>query len=199
LTQIIDGSNSTALDGLNSQAGGVLSDLAVRSEASEAAGKSWFAVRTRARAEKVASLQIKSHGIEEFLPLYQVRRQWFDRVKTVNLPLFGGYLFCRCNRQALIKVMGASAVAEVIGFGNRSAAVPEYEIDAVKRLVASGLPATPSPFIREGAMVRIRSGALQGVTGRLAKIKNQFRFVISVEMLNRSVSIEVGPKIVESI
>lgn len=161
--------------------------------------KPWFAVRTRARAEKVAALQIKACGIEEFLPLYHVRRKWFDRMKVVSLPLFSGYLFCRCDRQAVTKVSCVSAVANVVGFGNEGAIVPEHEIEAVRRLVASGLPASPCPFLREGMIVRIRRGPLEDVTGRLVKVKSHYRIVISVEMLNRSVSVEVAPEIVEPI
>jgi transcription antitermination factor NusG len=163
------------------------------------ASKSWFAVRTRSRAEKVASIQLQAHGIEEFLPLYQMRRQWFDRVKVVSLPLFSGYIFCRCDRQSLVQVSSASAVANIVGFGHTHVTVPECEIQAIKQLVMSGLPASPCPFMREGTAVRIRRGPLQDVRGRLLKIKNQFRIVISVEMLSRSVSVEVAPEIVEAI
>jgi transcription antitermination factor NusG len=163
------------------------------------ATQAWFAVRTRSRAEKVAALQIKAHGIEEFLPLYHVRRQWFDRIRMVSLPLFSGYLFCKCDRQGLRKVSSASAVASIVGFGGKQAAIPESEIQAIKQLVTSGLPASPCPFMREGMLVRIRRGPLQDVMGRLLKIKNQFRLVIAVEMLNRSVSVEVAPEIVEAI
>ena len=163
------------------------------------ASKAWFAVRTRSRAEKVASLQIQAYGIEEFLPLYQTRRQWFDRVKLVSLPLFSGYLFCRCDRQNLVKVSSASAVANIVGFGHMQATVPECEIQAIKQLVMSGLSASPCPFMQEGTTVRVRRGPLQDVRGRLLRIKNQLRIVISIEMLSRSVSVEVGPEMVEAI
>lgn len=159
----------------------------------------WFAVRTRARAEKVASLQIRAQGIEEFLPLYQTRRQWFDRVKKVSLPLFSGYLFCRCDRTALTKVSSSSAVANVVGFGDEKASIPEHEIEAIRKLIGSGLSALPCPLLREGAMVRVRCGPLSGVRGRIVKVKGQYRLVISVEMLSRSVSVEVAPDIVEQI
>lgn len=159
----------------------------------------WFAVRTRARAEKVASQQIRALSIEEFLPLYHVRRQWFDRVKKVSLPLFSGYLFCRCNREMLWRVSSLSSVADVVGFGDESAIIPEHEIQAIRQLVESGLSVSPCPFLREGTMVRIRGGPLMDVTGRLLKIKSDYRLVISVEMLNRSVSVEVSPEIIQQI
>lgn len=164
-------------------------------------GKSnpWFAVRTRARAEKVAALQIRALGIEEFLPLYQVRRQWFDRVKKVSLPLFSGYLFCRCDRKTLWRVSSLSSVANVVGFGEQSAIIPEHEIQAIRQLVESGFPTSPCPFLKEGAMVRIRQGPLMDVTGRVLKVKNFYRLVISVEMLHRSVSVEVPPEVIEQL
>src|SRR6202042_2254382 len=122
-----------------------------------------------------------------------VRRQWFDRIRKVGLPLFGGYLFCRCNREKLPRVSNLSCVAKVVGFGEQSAIIPEHEIVAIRKLVESGLSISPFPFLREGTIVRIRKGPLIDVEGRLLKIQNDYRLVISIEMLNRSASVEVPP------
>jgi transcription antitermination factor NusG len=147
----------------------------------------------------VAATHIRQRGIEDFLPLYSVRRKWCDRVKVVNLPLFGGYVFCRCAASELTLVRSAPGVAGVVEFGDGPAYIPESEIEAVKQLVASGLPASPCPFLKEGSPVRVRTGPLSGLTGRLTNIKNQFRLVISVEMLKRAVFLEIDSEIVEPV
>ena len=159
----------------------------------------WFAVRTRARAEKVASAQIRGQGIEEFLPLYQAKRRWFDRFKTVSFPLFSGYLFCRCERTALSRVTSLSSVADIVGFGGEKATVPDCQVQAIRQLGESGMQAAPFPYLREGALVRVRRGPLTGVMGRLVKVKKSYRLVISLELLSRSVAVEIPAEIVEPI
>jgi transcription antitermination factor NusG len=117
----------------------------------------------------------------------------------LDLPLFSRYLFCRCNRERLSRVSNLSCVANVVGFGGQSVIIPEHQIAAIRKLVASGLSLSPCPFLREGTIVRIREGPLMDVIGRLLKIRNDYRLVVSVEMLNRSISVEVPPEIIEQI
>jgi transcription antitermination factor NusG len=138
-------------------------------------------------------------GIEDFLPIYQARRRWCDRVKIVSLPLFFGYLFCKCEPRDFNIVRSVSGVVDIIGFGDGPVAIPELEIEAIKRLITSGIEASPCPFLKNGALVRIHRGPLEGMTGRLVSIKNQFKLVISVKMLNRSVSVEINPEVVEAV
>jgi transcription antitermination factor NusG len=159
----------------------------------------WYAVRTKSKHEAAAASYLRGRGLEEFFPTYQCRRVWSDRVKVIDTPLFPGYLFCRFDEQAMLPVLEAPGVVHVVGFGGKPAAVPEEEVAAVRKLARSGLPASPCPYLREGMQVRIRSGPMQGVEGRLTKIKSKFRFVLSVDMLQRSVAVEVDPETVEAL
>ena len=138
-------------------------------------------------------------GLEEFLPTYQCRRKWSDRVKVVEMPLFPGYLFCRFDESDRVPVLQAPGVVHIVGLGGKPEPIPEEQVEAVRRLAASGLPASPCPYLREGMKVRIRSGAMTGVEGQLRKIKNQFCFVLSVHMLQRSVLVEVDAETVEEL
>lgn len=147
----------------------------------------------------MAARYLKATGFEEFLPLYSVRRRWSDRVKVVELPLFDGYVFCRIDERHLVPVLGAPGVVHVVSFDGKPAPIPEEEIEAVRRLVASKLPASPCPYLKEGAAVRIRSGPMKGVEGRLIQIKNRYRLVLSVHMLQRSVEVEIDPECVEAL
>jgi len=157
----------------------------------------WFAVRTKARHEMVAARFVEAQGIEQFVPVYTSRRQWSDRVKAVQLPLFDGYFFVRMNSNRFVPVLSAPGVVNVVGFGGTPSPIPHGEIEAVRRLVNSGLPACPHPYLKAGDRVRIKSGPLQELEGTLLRVRNQWRFVLTVEMLQRAVSVEVDSELVE--
>ena len=159
----------------------------------------WYAIHTRSRQERIASEYLQTLGLEQFLPVYQARRRWSDRVKVVDVPLFAGYVFCRFDAQHPVPVLSAPGVVQVVGFNGKPAALPEAEIEAVRRLAASHFTASPCPYLKEGMAVRVRSGPMKGVEGRLEKIKNQFCLVLSVHMLQRSVMVEIDPEVVEAV
>lgn len=160
---------------------------------------SWHAIRTRSRQEQVVSRYLRAQGLEEFLPVYQVRRRWSDRVKVLDVPLFDGYVFCRFDDQRMVPVLSAPGVVHVVSFDGTPAVIPESEIEAVRRLVESKLPASPCPYLKEGAAVRIRNGPMKGVEGRLVAIQNRYRLRLSVHMLQRSVEVEIDPESVEAL
>lgn len=159
----------------------------------------WYAIQTRARHEKVVSSYLRAQGVEEFLPLYKSRRAWSDRVRIVELPLFGGYLFGRLDHRSMLSVLNAPGVLHVLGYGTEPVPVPEGEIAAIRKMLTSAVPALPCPYLTAGMPVRIRSGAMKGLEGRLEKIKNHCRLVLSVHLLQRSVALEVDPESVEAL
>lgn len=168
-------------------------------DARDGADFPWYAVQTKARHEKVVSRCLRAEGLEEYLPLYKVEREWSDRLKRLELPLMKGYLFCRMEERQLSSVLRVPGVLHVLGYGSRPTPVPESEVVAIRRLMASEFAAWPCPYLRTGMAVRIRSGALTGVVGRLERIKNPCRLVLSVHLLQRSVALEVDPEIVEAL
>jgi transcription antitermination factor NusG len=109
----------------------------------------------------------------------------------VELPLFPGYVFCRFDAKKRLPILMTTGVISVLGFGKEPAPIPDEEIEAVKAILRSGLPAEPCAFLREGQRVRVIHGSLDGVEGILVKKKNQCRMVISVAMLQRSISVEI--------
>jgi transcription antitermination factor NusG len=157
----------------------------------------WFAVKTKSRHESLAARSLASRGVEPFLPVYRSRRQWSDRVKVVELPLFGGYFFARLDPDALLPVLQTPGVSYVVGFGGKPAPIPAHEIEAIRRLAASDLPANPHPYLHSGDRVRVKSGPLAGLEGTLVRVRNEWRFVLRVHMLQRAVSVEVDSELVE--
>ncbi len=156
----------------------------------------WYALTVKPNHEKTAAQSLETKGMEVFLPLYRARRRWSDRIKELELPLFAGYVFCRYAAPERARVLATPGVASVVGFGNQAAAVPEAQIDSVRSMVLSGLRLSPWPFLKIGERVRIEAGPLAGVEGTLTQVKDAWRVVVHVELLQRSVAAEVERDVV---
>ena len=152
----------------------------------------WFGIRVRSRCEVRAYEDLCLRGFEAFLPLCSVRRRWSDRVKTLQVPMFGGYLFCRFALPDRLRVLNAAGVAQIVGVGNTPVPISEAEIRSVQTLVASKVACTPWPYLQAGQRVSIDCGPLAGVEGVIIRAENgKPRVVVSVTMLLRSVAAEI--------
>lgn len=151
----------------------------------------WYALRVRSNHERVAATHLRQRGIEEFLPTYVTERQWSDRKKKIEEFLFPGYVFCRLDAAVRLPVLTVPGAVNLVGFGSGPLAVPQAEIEAVQRLVSSGLLVSPWPFLHVGQRVAIERGPLTGVEGILVEIRKSYRLVVSIGMLQRAVSAEV--------
>jgi len=160
----------------------------------------WYAVQTRSRFEKAVRAELSAWGIDHYLATFQDVHQWKDRKKVVEVPLFSGYIFVRFQDiEARLQVLKTNGVVRILGVSGRMEPVPDFEIDSIRQLLASGKRCYPHPFIREGSWVRMRRGPLAGVEGRLIRVKSQTRLVLSVELLSQSVATEVDASDVETI
>ncbi len=151
----------------------------------------WFALHVRSRLEKTVATHLDGQGYEWLLPTYRCRRRWSDRIKEVELPLFPGYLFCRFDLQDRLPILVTPGVIQIVGVGRSPVPVEENEICAVERIVRSGLPRQPWPFLQLGDKVRIERGPLCGIEGILLGLKGRHRIVVSVTLLQRSVALEI--------
>ena len=156
----------------------------------------WFALTVKPRHEKAAELHLERKGIEAYLPLYQARRRWSDRFKQVELCLFPGYIFCRFGYERRLDVLNVPAVKTIVGFGEQAVPVPDAEIDAIRSILASGRPVLPWTYLKAGQRVRITEGSLENLEGILVREKDAWRVVVSVELLQRSVAVEIDRDIV---
>jgi transcription antitermination factor NusG len=151
----------------------------------------WYAVRTRSNFERTTATVLAGKGYPQYLPLYREKKRWSDRTVTTELPLFAGYVFCRFDSKKRAPILSTPGVFAIVGFGTEAAPIPDEEIEAVERVLASGLAAGPCPFIREGQRIRIKYGPLESIEGILVRKKSEWRMVVSVPMLQRSVSVEI--------
>lgn len=151
----------------------------------------WFALRVKSRCEKVVATIARNKGFEEFLPLYQSRRHWSDRLKAVDLPLFPGYVFCRLDPLRRLPLLTIPGVLHFVGIGKNPVAIEDTEVAAIQRAVQSGLWTEPWCFLEAGQRVRLEDGPLAGLEGILVDTSKQERVVVSVTLLKRSVAVAI--------
>jgi transcription antitermination factor NusG len=159
----------------------------------------WFALHVKPRHERAVEQQLHARLLDGYSPYYSVRRRWSDRVKEVEFPLFPSYVFCRFSLEERLKVISIPSVISVIGFGGAPCPITDTEIEKIKWMVGSGLPVVPWPCPRVGERVRISQGLLAGLEGILTREKAAYRVVVTVELLQRAVAVEVERDLIEPV
>lgn len=170
-----------------------------RSEAAKEAAQSWYALYTRHQHERAVAGMLCGNGFEVFLPLYTALHRWKDRRKTIWLPLFPGYLFLHGGLERRLQVVSTSGVFNFVGPGGLPTVIPQPEIDVIRRTVEANLRAEPWPFLKSGDWVRVTAGPLAGIEAVLVREKGRHRLVLSVDLLQESVAVEIGADCVEPI
>lgn len=159
----------------------------------------WLALYTSTRHEKKVAEQLAIRQIESFLPLYTSLRSWKNGCKVkVELPLFPNYVFVRVGRQERVRALEIPGVLSFVGIGNRPASLPDAEIQALRSGIQM-LKCEPHPYLVIGERVRIKNGPLSDFEGVLLRKKGAVRVVISLEMIMKSVAIEVDVTDVEPV
>ncbi|MGZ6359821.1 MAG: transcription termination/antitermination protein NusG [Bdellovibrionota bacterium] len=162
-----------------------------REESPQNGEPAWYALQVWSRKEAATFTHLQSLGYECFLPTYKCQRQWSDRVKELEQPLFPGYLFSRFDFQNRRQLVMAPGVVQIVGNGKTPLAVAEAEIERLQIAVGSEVARQPWPFIEVGERVRVIQGSLRGLEGILINFKGSHRVVLSISLLQRSVAVEV--------
>ena len=151
----------------------------------------WYAVRVRSNCEAAVNGALTNKAYEAFLPTYRTRRRWSDRMKDVEAPLFRGYTFCRFDASRRLPILTTPGVVAIVGSAAGPIPIDKQEIANVRSLATSGVVMGPWPFLREGQFVSVERGPLAGVEGIIVSLKGQFRLVVSISLLQRSVAVEI--------
>lgn len=153
--------------------------------------KAWYAIYTKFQHEKSAGSLLEKKGFDVFLPVYKTVHRWKDRNQLVVLPLFPCYLFLRTGLDCKLEVLRTAGVRSMVENAGQACRIPDLEIEAVRKMCTVGMRLQPHPFLRQGDLVRVRRGPLSGIEGFFVRVKNQYRVVVSVELLRKSVAVEV--------
>jgi len=152
----------------------------------------WFAAYTVPRHEKAVARQMETRHIESFLPLYTSMRRWKNGCRVaVAQPLFPSYIFVHIARREAVKVLQVPGVVSIVSAGREPSPLPASEIESLR----SAVPFRrfePHPYLVAGEKVRIISGSLMGMVGVLLRKKNNFRVVLTLDLIQQSVAVEIG-------
>lgn len=159
----------------------------------------WYAAYTSAHHEKRVAEQLSARAVEYFLPLYSSRRRWQDRHVLLQLPLFPGYVFVRISLGQRMRVLQVPGVVHLVSVKRQPTPIPDEEMERLRTGLSASLCAKPHPFLTVGRRVRIVRGPLQGLAGILVRKKGLTRVVVSLEMIQRSISVDLEMDAVEPI
>ena len=151
----------------------------------------WYALRVRTKCEKVVAGALTQRDIHHYLPLYKTKTQWSDRVRTSFVPLFPGYVFAQFNHSQLHRLVSVPDFMHIVGRGSVPEPIEESDIEAVRRVIASGTGVGPWTMCIAGQTVEVIRGPLAGVRGVVVRTKGHDRLIVSIPMMQRSVSTEI--------
>jgi len=151
----------------------------------------WYAAYTFAQHEKCVAAELGAREVEHFLPLYSSVRRWKDRRVQLEVPLFPGYVFVRLALRDRLRVVQIPSVVRLVGFNGLPTALPDAEMEIIRSGLSQKLCAEPHPFLTVGRRVRITGGPFGGLEGILKRKKNNLRVVVSLELIQRSVVVDV--------
>jgi transcription termination/antitermination protein NusG len=155
--------------------------------------ENWYAVNTRARHERVVAQRLLEQGVTTFLPLVSEVHRWSDRRKSVEVPLFGCYVFVKLppTGEDRLRVLRIDGVFKFVGARGVGTPIAESQIDAVRTLIGQQIPWSTHPFLQIGQRVRVRGGALDGVEGILLSRNDDNTLVVSIDAIQRSLAVRI--------
>lgn len=161
----------------------------------------WYAIRTRSRHEKLVERQLLGQGISVFCPVVSQVHQWSDRRKVVETPLFAGYAFVQIvpSHEQRVRVLSTHGVVDLVGAQGQGTPIPAEQIETVRAVIAGNTPIAPHSYLKVGQRVRVRGGSLDGMEGILVAQNGSRNLVISVEPIQRSLSICIEGYEIESV
>lgn len=167
------------------------------SQRSEYFSARWYVAQTRSRHEKSVAEQLEGKGIEHFLPLYETVSRWKDRRMRLQMPLFAGYIFVRFPLSERLRALEIPGLARLVSFGGLAVALPDDEMEAMRNGLMSSLRAEPHPYLIVGRRVRIMGGPFAGIEGVLKRKKSNLRVVVSLDLIQRAIAVDVAATDIE--
>jgi transcriptional antiterminator RfaH len=154
--------------------------------------KHWYVIYTRPRAEKKVHCQLLEQGIESFLPMHKTMRQWSDRKKMVEVPLFSSYVFVNILPAQYFPVLQTLGVVKFISFEGNAVVIPQKQIDNLFILVSNNIETeSTSAVFKPGQQVEVKIGPLSGLKGELIKIRGKNRVLVSIDHLEQNLLVNI--------
>ena len=153
--------------------------------------KSWIAVYTKARHEKIVKEEFIKKGFETYLPLLRERRKWSDRKKWVEFPMFRSYVFVRIYLNEILPVLETSGVVRIISFGLKPAVINDKHITNIKLILNGGYKPQNTDFFTRGDKVIVNQGPLKGIHGEIVRMDNHDRLILRINEIKNAISVKI--------
>jgi len=160
---------------------------------------SWYAIYTKPRHEKKVHSQLMEKDVESFLPVITRKRQWKDRKKNVEMPLFSSYLFVNFDYKYRFDILETDGVVKIVNFNGVPAVVPDWQIESLKQMLTFPKTLQLESYIQPGEIVEVTDGPMRGLRGTVVNRKNANRLVLTIEGIMQSVSVEVDEFILKKV
>ncbi|HNQ59634.1 MAG TPA: UpxY family transcription antiterminator [Bacteroidales bacterium] len=160
----------------------------------------WYAVYTRSRYEKKSAFLLNEQGIEAYVPLRRVLRQWSDRRKLVFEPVIHSYVFVKANKMLYEKVLGIEGVVRYIYFGGKPAPIPDRQIETMKTVVGTDLEIECTPdCLKPGMHVIVTEGPLAGMEGELVQFRGKQKVAVRIQAIQQVIMVTLSPLILQPV
>jgi transcription antitermination factor NusG len=152
----------------------------------------WYAIYTKSRNEKRVAERLSKQGIENYLPLMKTVRQWSDRKKTVELPLFSSYIFVHINEKEYFTAIKVQGIVKFVSFEGKKVSIPDYQIEAIKKYIETGeeIIANENEY-KVGKLVKVIRGGMKGLRGRLVEVLGKQRVKVEIESIQKSLFLQI--------
>ena len=161
--------------------------------------KNWYALYTRPRHEKKVLEILTNKGDEVFLPLLKTKRQFKDRKREVELPLFPSYIFSKFEFKERFSILETHGVMKIVNFQGSPAIVPDWQIESLKKILENPQTLQLENYFRQGDVVEVKEGPFKGLRGTVKQLRGESRLAITVDGIMQSISVEIDPDSVETI
>ena len=151
----------------------------------------WIAIYTKSRHEKVVIQELENKNIEAYCPIFKERRQWSDRKRWVEFPLFRSYVFAKIELKNSIYILQAMGVHHIIKFQGNISIIPNEIIQNIKNMIGGGFRVEQVEYFVKGDEVIVVEGALKGMEGIVVKIKNENKLVLKVAAIQQAIAVQI--------
>jgi transcription antitermination factor NusG len=161
----------------------------------------WYACYTRARHERQVAGMLEQRQVESYLPTLPQVRQWKDRKKTVEFPLFPSYVFGRFSLSDAHRVLTIPGISTIVRVNGYPTPIADEDLDNIRRFVEAvaetGMEVKPGPYFAEGERVRVREGPFAGVVGTVVELRGRGRILVGIEAIGQGLEINIDARLLE--
>ncbi len=163
--------------------------------------KKWLVFYTKSRAEKKVDTLLKRSGFDSFLPLNKVVRQWSDRKKKLEVPLFNSYIFVKDLESSIPEILKTSGISWNIKHNGKPAVLRDKEMETIKRFITSGLllESLSVENLEVGDKVKVIDGPLRGAEGMLSQVQKNLKFTVLIESIGQAIRVNLEKNLLKKV